>query len=569
MHGLSAFLLLTLQACGGTGATPAANHAPYALESTAGPLTIAHRGYSAVAPENTTVAVDLGATAGAEFVEIDVQMSADGGLVVMHDTTLTRTTNAPLLYPARAPWNVGDFTLSEMRGLDAGTWYGYSKEPFNFDYAGEPVPDLRTILDTLRDRAGLLLEVKSPALYPGIESALAVELEAAGWVQDGRPLYPLIVQSFDWQSMHSYAQFHPEVPIGLLGTPPADAATWSQVESYSDWINPSHTAMTPELVADIHRRGLRTSPYTVDDPERMQELLQMGVDGIITNHPLRLKWLLEADVPATGPFTLHNPDITELSGIARSSQLDGVYWGHNDSGDLPRVFAFDRMGRNLGSLDLFPAAAADWEDMASYTKNDQGYLVLGDVGDNEAIRPFINLYVVAEPATAPPFSGTLAVQSALTVLYPDGARDCEGVAVDAEEGAIYLLSKRDPLPRLYRVPLDSAPLLPITAEFVGEVGSLPLPESGQREPAGSITNVSPTGFAFSADGRYALIVTLEHTYRYRREPGQSWLDALNSAPIQIAVPDYRQIEAGDFVGNGPALLIGSEGEPAPMYATPN
>lgn len=537
------------------------------VHALAQPLVIAHRGYSAMAPENTATAVDLGATVGAEFVEIDVQMSADGGLVVMHDTTLSRTTNAPLVYPARAPWNVLDFTLDEMRELDAGTWYGYSQDPLNFRYAGEPVPDLHVILETLRDRSGLLLEVKSPDLYPGIEAAIATELENAGWVRDGQPLQPLIVQSFNWDSMATYARLHPGVPIGLLGNAPADEATWARVTPYSDWINPSHSTLTPELIADIHRRGLRTSPYTVDDAERMQELLAMGVDGIITNHPVRLQWLRDAGQALAGEFELASTEVTELSGLAHSPVLPGVFWGHNDSGDSPRVFAFDRQGRDLGSLNVFPATALDWEDMSSYARDGQGYLLLADVGDNDAIRPFVNLYIAAEPDGAPPFSGTLLVQSALTVVYPDGARDCEGVAVDAEEGAIYLLSKRDPLPRLYRVPMNSLPGLPVIAEFVGEITSLPLPSSGQREPAGTITNVSPTGFAFSGDGRYAMIVTLEHTYRYQRLPRQSWLDALNTAPTVIKVPAYKQIESGDFVGNGPALLIGSEGEPAPIYAT--
>ena len=136
-----------------------------------------------------------------------------------------------------------------------------------------------------------------------------------------------------------------------------------------------------------------------------------------------------------------------------------------------------------------------------------------------------------------------------------------------DEGMIYLLSKRDPLPRLYRLPIDSPPLLPVTAEFVGEISSLPLPNSGQLEPAGSITNVSPTAFSFSEDGQYALIVTLEHSYRYRRLPGRSWIEALNNAPEVIAVPDYPQIESGEFIGHGPGLLIGSEGSPAQIYAS--
>lgn len=535
---------------------------------TSRPLVIAHRGYSVVAPENTAIAVDLGIQAGADFVEIDVQMSADGRLVVMHDTTLSRTTNAPARYPLRAPWNVAAFTLDEMMALDAGRWFGFSKDPGNFAYSGEPVPDLRTILDLLYDRAGLLLEVKSPDLYPGIESAIAQELEHSGWVVDGRAVQQLIVQSFDWNSMASYAEIHPDVPIGLLGNPPQDADTWARVTTYADSINPSHSVVDRALVEVIHQRGFEISVYTDNDETRMRELVEMGVDGIITDQPERLRAVTQGGELAAGEFSLMNSAISELSGIARSQRYPGVYWGHNDSGDRARVFAFDGSGRDLGTLNLTAAFAVDWEDMSSFVSDGEAWLLLADVGDNSAARRQVRLHVVREPS-APPYGGSTNDYRSLSVFYPDGPRDCEGVAVDAEEGRIYLLSKRDPYPRLYRVPLYPAGRDAVQAEFVGEIKSLPLPSGGQLAQTGDITDVSPTAFEFSADGRAALIVTLDKSYRFSREPGQSWLDALNQPPQILNVPDYPQIEAGTFVGLDHTVLVGSEGNPASMYATSN
>ncbi len=558
-----AALLLTALLCACQGGSRHGDAPATRSDAIAGPLVIAHRGYSGIAPENTNVAVELGIASGADFIEIDVQQAADGGLVVMHDTTLTRTTNAPLLYPQRAPWNVGDFSLAEMRGLDAGTWYGYQKEIGNFDYMGERVPDLRTILDTLHGRAGLLLEVKSPGLYPGIEQAIAEGLEEAGWVVDGQAMQPLIVQSFHWDSMQRYAQIHPDVQIGLLGNPPQDDETWSRVGQFADSINPGHANVDRALVGDIHRRGFDISVYTVNDAERMRELMEIGVDGIITDLPSRLLRLRDSGTPPQGEFELANPQIGELSGLAPSTLAPGMFWAHNDSGDTPRIFAFDWQGRDLGSATIGPASAVDWEDMASYQTADGHFLLLADVGDNEAVRPFVQLHIVREPGE-PPISGQLPVDTTITVLYPDGARDCEGVAVDAATGFVYLLSKRDSLPRLYRVPLDSPPLMPVTAEYLGEINSLPLPEGGELAPAGSITKVSPTALAFSSDGSQALIVTLEHSYLYRRDEQQDWLQALNGEPVLIEVPDYPQIEAGDFHRDG--ILIGSEGQPAAMFA---
>lgn len=532
------------------------------------PMVIAHRGYSAIAPENTASAVELAVLAGADLIEIDVQMSADGQLVVMHDTTLSRTTDAPRRYPLRVPWELAGFSSAEIATLDAGSWFGLHKDPGNFAYAGEPVPILATILELLHGRAGLLLEVKSPSLYPGIELAIAEALEQAGWVVDGQPMQRLMVQSFDWDAMATYAALHPQVPVGLLGNPPQDEARWAEVARYADAINPSHSQVDQALVDEIHRRGFAISVYTVNEAARMQALIDMGVDGIITDQPERLRALVHGGAVARGEFSLASADISELSGMARSQRFAGVYWGHNDSGDRARVFAFDGTGRDLGAVTLPGAFAVDWEDMSSFTSDGEAWLLLADVGDNSALRRQVRLHIMREPA-APPYSGSQRDYRSLSVTYPDGPRDCEGVAVDAQESAIYLLSKRDPYPRLYRVPLHAESAVPIEAEFVGEVTSLPLPASGQRAEVGEITEVSPTAFEFSADGRSALIVTLDKSYRYRRAPGQSWLDALNQPPQVIDVPDYPQIEAGTFADRGDAIVIGNEGHPAALYATTN
>lgn len=567
LYRLSAGLLaLALLSCGGR--QDLAVRGDLLADAGAPVLAIAHRGYSSMAPENTAIAVEMGVASGAEYIEIDVQLSADGVVILMHDTTLARTTNAPLLYPLRAPWDVGAFTWPELQRLDAGTWFGYSKVPGDFSYAGEPVPSLRQVLDQLRDRAGLLLEVKSPHLYPGIEQAIATELEAAGWVVDGRAEQALIVQSFDWDSMQRYAAIHPRVPVALLGSPPQDEATWERVSRFAFSINPSHSNIDADAVRAIQQRGFDVSVYTVNDGARMAELIDFGVNGIITDEPARLLRLRDAEIPPREAFTLSNSAISELSGIASSRAMPGVYWGHNDSGDEPRLFAFDRLGRDLGSLQVLGGAALDWEDMASYSTPQGHFLLIGDMGDNPQLRPFITLYVVADPGE-PPYRGFTPTLRSLTVQYPDGPRDAEGLAVDAQEGFIYILSKRDPRPRLYRLPLDAPPLIPIVAEYLGEIASLPLPASGQLEPAGSITNVSPTAFSVSADGRFGLIVTLENSYRYARAPGQSWLEALNNPPEIIAVPRYRQIEAGDFIGDGPGFVIGSEQLPAEMFALPD
>ena len=261
-------------------AAPVTGHAdatPRGVTPTDDIKVIAHRGASAGAPENTLPAVDLSADVKADYVEIDVQMTRDGQLVVLHDTTLARTTDVEARYPDRAPWNIGDFTLAEIRALDAGSWFGE-------EFAGTPVPTLQEVLDTLRGRAGLLLEVKNPALYPGIAEAIVVDLDGEGWLRANARAGRLVVQSFDWAFMKRFNSLAPDVPAGLLGGPPSEAQL-AELSTWAEQINPNHRRVTGEVIETVHHFGMVTWPYTVDDPQRMRELADLGVDGIITNRP--------------------------------------------------------------------------------------------------------------------------------------------------------------------------------------------------------------------------------------------------------------------------------------------
>ncbi|MDR8413315.1 glycerophosphodiester phosphodiesterase [Nonomuraea sp. 3-1Str] len=238
------------------------------------PSVVAHRGASAYAPENTIAAFELAAEQGADLFELDVQETRDHRLVLMHDDTLARTTDAEKVFPGRAPWPVSGLSLAEIRKLDAGSW-------FDGDYADEPVP---TLAETLRAMSGsglgLLLEIKAPHLYPGIESRVAAELRRApAWLEPGR----LVVQSFDWDSMRRFHALMPDVPIGLLGKP--STGRLAEVAGFADEVNPPYQDVTPEYVRLVHARGMRVLVWTVDDPAVMRRMLGHGVDGIITNRP--------------------------------------------------------------------------------------------------------------------------------------------------------------------------------------------------------------------------------------------------------------------------------------------
>lgn len=108
---------------------------------------------------------------GADVVENDIQRTADGALVIVHDTTLARTTNVEDLFPERAPWNVRDFTLVEIKQLDAGSWFAPR-------FAGQRVPTLAEWVHAVGRQSGMLLDAKAPELYPGIETDIDTELRS-------------------------------------------------------------------------------------------------------------------------------------------------------------------------------------------------------------------------------------------------------------------------------------------------------------------------------------------------------------------------------------------------------
>ena len=239
---------------------------------------IAHRGSSFGMPENTLAAVQAAVDARVDLVEIDVHRSLDGELVVVHDTSLRRTTDVEKVFPDRTSYDVGDLALAEIEQLDAGSWKGEA-------FAGEPVPTLREVIDLVRrSRSGLLIEVKAPHLYPGIAQDLAEVLVAQpGSVPSAVAHDRLVVQSFDWGFMAELHALLPEVPVGLLGTP--TIAELPELATWAEQVNPHHATLTQRYVDAVHAHGMELNTWTVDDPAIMRRLIDLGVDGIITNKP--------------------------------------------------------------------------------------------------------------------------------------------------------------------------------------------------------------------------------------------------------------------------------------------
>lgn len=258
---------------------------------------IGHRGASAYAPENTLPAVELAIEQGSDLVEIDIQLSLDRQIVLMHDTTLTKTTNVEEVVgpmdPRGAFPHVGLFTAAELAALDAGCWGRFE----GGEFCGAHVPTLRETLNLFRDHpdVGILIEVKAPDQHPGIEEVLALELAAfrnAGFAN------PHVVQSFDHDSMARYDAYQQQLgldyEVGALGV--VAPALFDVYGTFADQINPSHNAIDPAYVAAVQAAGFSVNPYTINDQCRMVELIDdFGVDGIITDRPDLLNEVLAPD----------------------------------------------------------------------------------------------------------------------------------------------------------------------------------------------------------------------------------------------------------------------------------
>ncbi len=243
---------------------------------------------------------------------------------------------------------------------------------------------------------------------------------------------------------------------------------------------------------------------------------------------------------------LENSQIREASGLARSQRNPGILWIINDGDAKELVHAVDHAGARLGEFDLKKSKNKDWEDMASFRLNDVAYLLIADVGDNNAKRQYRTLYVVEEPQVAKKQKAKIAWR--LDFSYPDGPRDAESVAVDVENQRVLILSKRDIPPLLYEVPLRPESGDRITATLLGPVVSLPQPRRQDVEfaVARNTWHWQPTGMDISQDNLAAVIMTYPAVYYYERHPGQDWFEALNGKPRRISLGNFKNAEAIAF-----------------------
>jgi glycerophosphoryl diester phosphodiesterase len=236
------------------------------------PWVIAHRGASGHAPENTLAAFERAVQLGAGFIETDLHLTRDARFVAIHDATLERTTNGR--------GNVHDFTLAELRHLDAGMW-------FDREFMGQRIPTLEEILKFGQDHDVIFyLEVKYDAAW-GMHHSLVAELHKS------QSTARSIVISFDESTLTALRTVDSTMMMGLLVDRPREDFAKVAIELGVRQLCPRANLVTPKLVEEAHRVDLQVATWTADDPEVMRAVAAAGVDGIMSNFPDRLQTVLE------------------------------------------------------------------------------------------------------------------------------------------------------------------------------------------------------------------------------------------------------------------------------------
>lgn len=237
------------------------------------PLIIAHRGYSARFPENTLAAFRAAIDAGAHMIELDVTLSRDRQLVVIHDDTVDRTTNGS--------GAVKDLTLEQLGRLDAGSW-------FDARFKGERLPTLAQVLEAVKGKLLVNIEIKPEAFEPeGPDDA--VERQVLDLVHEKNMFADVLVSSFEWQTLENMRKWEPAVALGLLSDVPADERLfhwYRRIEAFS-W-HPDYRVLTRKQVDRLHDLGARVFPYAVNGKIDTHAMLKMGVDGLILDDPRQM-----------------------------------------------------------------------------------------------------------------------------------------------------------------------------------------------------------------------------------------------------------------------------------------
>jgi glycerophosphoryl diester phosphodiesterase len=229
---------------------------------------VAHRGAAGKAPENTMASVRQAIEDGTDWVEIDVQESADGEVMVIHDSDFMKLANVDL--------KVWEGTAAQIAAIDVGSW-------FDPAFSEERVPTLREVLEAARSKAGVVIELKYYGHEEQLERRVADIVDAMGMASD------VAVMSLDYAGVLRMRALRPDWVIGLLSA----TAIGDLTKLDADFLAVNMGMATPAFVRHARRNGKQLYVWTVNDPVSMSRMMSIGVDGIITDEPEMARKVME------------------------------------------------------------------------------------------------------------------------------------------------------------------------------------------------------------------------------------------------------------------------------------
>jgi glycerophosphoryl diester phosphodiesterase len=295
------FIVILMSNCSSTSSTIKENPPEKANRT----LVIAHRGARSLAPENTLAAAKKALDLQADLWELDVAVTSDGELVVVHDDTLERTCNVIDLFPGKVPWRVWEFTLEEIKTLDCGSWFNET-DPFKQiksgnvsqeemdSYVGEPMPTLREALEfTLENHWRVNVELKDqPNDQLGttlVEKTVSLISELGMDTEE-----QVVISSFNHEYLKKVRSLNSNITIQAL--------TNEKIKNLSEYLtnlgtktcNPKVDVWNPGELEELGREGIHFNVYTVNDEAKMKQLIAANVQGIFTDFPQILTQLLSS-----------------------------------------------------------------------------------------------------------------------------------------------------------------------------------------------------------------------------------------------------------------------------------
>lgn len=268
LHGIVLILIVLAGILAGCG-TRITNKKFKEIKAKFPVIVIAHRGFSGIAPENTLLSFEKSIDAGVDFIELDVRLSKDGHVVVIHDDTVNRTTNGK--------GNVADFMLKELKEFDAGSWYHKS-------FSSQKIPTLDEVFKLTGDRVLINIELKATNLGKNYDSKDLADI-TLNIVRKAEMLNKVLFSSFDESTLERITERSPEARVALLYNKPwnhpGDVTSGKKFKI----LNCRKSVLNAQNILNAHSKGVIINVYTVNTEEEMKKFIEWKVDGIITDYP--------------------------------------------------------------------------------------------------------------------------------------------------------------------------------------------------------------------------------------------------------------------------------------------